>query len=130
MPREIINPPELHDPRPFGYSHIVSARGELVFIAGQVGIDADAQTVSDEFEGQAKRAFENLGTALKAADLDWENVVEIKTHIVDHGPEKLDVLRDLALKYWGDEAPVQTMLGVAALGAPHLLFEVDAVAVR
>ena len=130
MPREIINPPDLHDPAPFGYSHVVSARGELVYIAGQVGIDADAKPVSDEFEGQAKRAFENLGKALKAADLDWENVVEIKTHIVDHGPEKLEVLRDLALGYWGEEAPAQTMLGVAALGAPHLLFEVDAVAVR
>ena len=130
MPRTITNPEGLHDPSNFGYSHVVSTSGDLVFIAGQVGVNPDAEVVSDEFEGQARRAYVNLGTALRSVGLDYSDVVMHTSHIVDHSPDKLALILELGKKYWPTDSPAQTLLGVAALGAPHLLFEVDAVAVR
>lgn len=53
-----------------------------------------------------------------------------RTHIVDHGPDKLAVVGAKIAEIWGDRPPVQTLTGVAALALPTMLFEVDAVAVR
>ncbi|WP_158883723.1 RidA family protein [Amycolatopsis anabasis] len=126
----ITNPPGLHDPTSFGYSHAVSAPGEIVHIAGQYGSDATGGVVSPDFAAQAKRAFENLGVALETVGLGFADVVRLGTYLVDHDPGKLEVLVGLIREHWGDRPPAQTLIGVAALAFPDMLFEVDAVAVR
>ncbi|MEU1959807.1 RidA family protein [Nocardia sp. NPDC019304] len=130
MAVEISNPGELHDPTGFGYSHVAVTRGELVFIAGQYDSDAEGHATSAEFAVQVDRAFANLGIALRSADVDFADVAQLRTHIVDHDLEKLAVLGKKIAEIWGDRPPVQTLTGVAALALPGMLFEVDAVAVR
>ncbi|GAB2678075.1 RidA family protein [Nocardia goodfellowii] len=128
MTIEITNPPELHDPTGFGYSHVARVRGELVFIAGQYDSDAEGHTTSTDFATQVDRAFTNLGTALGSAGLDYADVFQLRTFIVDHDLGKLEVLGKKIAEIWGDRPPVQTLVGVAALALPGMLFEVDAVA--
>lgn len=130
MSRTITNPPALHDPRPFGYSHVVSAPGEPVFIAGQYGSDANGAVVSADFADQVERAIENLRAALASVGLGVENVVRIGTYIVDHDEQKLETLLDALKRTWGDDLPAQTLIGVASLALPGMLFEIDAIAVR
>jgi enamine deaminase RidA (YjgF/YER057c/UK114 family) len=133
MPTAIVNPPELHDPKPFGYSHVVSAsRGELVFVAGQYASDETGLVpqASAAFEQQVARAFENLGTALKAVGLGYEDVVQLRTFIVDHDEPKLHALGTVLHRIWGDALPAQTLVGVASLALPDMHFEVDAIAIR
>lgn len=101
MTRSIINPAGLHTPTGYGYSHIVSAPGEQVFIAGQYGSDESGHIVSDDFADQVERAFANLRTALAAAGLGPADVVRIGTYIVGHDQRKLEVL----LKHLGHRAP-------------------------
>ncbi|WKV72919.1 RidA family protein [Streptomyces sp. PCS3-D2] len=130
MTRSIINPAGLHTPTGFGYSHIVSAPGEQVFIAGQYGSDESGHVVSDDFAEQVERAFAHLRTALAAVDLGPADVVRIGTYVVDHDQRKLEVLLKHLHATWGTELPAQTLIGVAALALPGMLFEIDAVAVR
>ncbi|KOU44333.1 endoribonuclease L-PSP [Streptomyces sp. WM6373] len=130
MTRSIINPAGLHTPTEYGYSHIVSAPGEQVFIAGQYGSDESGHVVSDDFADQVERAFANLRTALAAAGLGPADVVRVGTYVVGHDERKLQVLLGHLHATWGTELPAQTLIGVAALALPGMLFEIDAVAVR
>ncbi|MEU2036900.1 RidA family protein [Nocardia amamiensis] len=130
MAIEISNPAGLHDPTGFGYSHVATARGELVFIAGQYDSDAEGHTTSTDFAAQVDNAFANLGIALRSVGLDFTDVAQLRTHIVEHDLEKLAVLGKKIAAIWGDKPPAQTLTGVAALALPGMLFEVDAVAVR
>ena len=131
MTPTIVNPPELHDPTAFGYSHTASApAGELVFVAGQYGSDETGETASKDFATQVEQSFANLGTALHAVGLDYTHVVRIGTYIVDHDHDKLECLVAAVRRIWGDRPPAQTLVGVAALALPEMRFEVEAVAVR
>ncbi|UGT44818.1 RidA family protein [Nocardia yamanashiensis] len=106
------------------------ARGELVFIAGQYDSDAIGHITTTDFAGQVERAFHNLGVALRSVGLDFADVAQLRTHIVDHDLDKLSVLGRRIALLWGDRPPAQTLTGVAALALPGMQFEVDAIAVR
>ncbi|MFE0253798.1 RidA family protein [Streptomyces sp. NPDC059010] len=128
--RTITNPSTLHDPTPFGYSHAVSAPGELVFIAGQYASDADGAPVPGDFAAQVELAFDRLRAALEGVGLGYEQVVRLGTFIVDHDTAKLETLGKALHARFGDRLPAQTLSGVASLALPGMLFEVEAVAVR
>jgi enamine deaminase RidA (YjgF/YER057c/UK114 family) len=131
MSLTITNPATLHDPVGFGYSHVASApAADLVLIAGQYGSGADGTVTSPEFAEQVERAFANLGAALAAVELDFRHVARLGTYVVNHDQEKLETLLRVISRIWGDQPPAQTLIGVAALALPDMLFEVDAVAVR
>jgi enamine deaminase RidA (YjgF/YER057c/UK114 family) len=61
------------------------------------------------FAEQVELSFDNLGVALRSAGLDYADVFQLRTYIVDHSPEKL---------------------AVVGLALPEMSFEVDAIAVR
>lgn len=130
MPHTLTNPDGLHDPTGYAYSHVAATTGDLVFVAGQYGSDPDGAVVGDDFAVQVERAFANLGTALRAAGLDYGHVARLGTYVVDHDADRLAVLLDRITRIWGDRPPAQTLIGVAALALPGMLFEVDAVAAR
>ncbi|TDC55216.1 RidA family protein [Actinomadura sp. KC345] len=128
MPHSISNPEGLH--KPATYSHVATASGELVLIAGQYASDGNGRVVSADFAEQVRRSFANLRTALTSVGLGFEHVVQLRSHIVAHDAGKLAVLGGRIVEIWGDEPPTQTLSGVAALAYPDMLFEVDAIAVR
>ncbi|MFF9870495.1 RidA family protein [Streptomyces sp. NPDC013953] len=129
--RTITNPDTLHDPTPFGYSHAVSAPGELVFIAGQYASHPDTGApVPGDFAAQVELSLANLRHALEGVGLGFEHVVRLGSYIVDHDLGKLEVLGKALHAAFGERLPAQTLSGVAALALPGMLFEIDAVAVR
>lgn len=129
MAHRIINPTGLHDPTAFGYSHVVRAPGGLVFVAGQYASNEEGHVTSADFGEQVERSLANLGTALAAVDLSFADVVQIRTHIVDHDADRLAVLVEHIGRIWGSSPPAQTLIGVAALALPDMLFEIDAIAI-
>jgi enamine deaminase RidA (YjgF/YER057c/UK114 family) len=124
----ISNPSELHDPTGFGYSHVARVTGELVLIAGQYDSGREGHTTAPDFAGQVDRAFANLGIALRSAGASYADVAQLRTFIVDHDMDKLAILGAKIAEIWGERPPAQTLLGVAALALPGMLFEVDALA--
>ncbi|MFG2899283.1 RidA family protein [Streptomyces zaomyceticus] len=128
--RVITNPGTLHDPTPFGYSHAVSAPGQLVFIGGQYASDATGAPVPGDFAAQVELSLTNLRLALEGVGLGLRNVVRLGTYVVEHDTARLEVLGKALHAHFGERLPAQTLSGVAALALPGMLFEIDAVAVR
>ncbi len=132
MSHTIVNPAGLHDPVPFGYSHTASipAGTELVLVAGQYGSSTDGAVVSPDFTEQVRQAFHNLGVALAAHGLDLSHVVQLRTYVVNLDVDKLGAIGQAVQGGCGAKPPTQTVIGVASLAMPDILFEVEAVAVR
>jgi enamine deaminase RidA (YjgF/YER057c/UK114 family) len=123
MPRELINPPELH-PTP-GFSHIAVPTGaRLVFVAGQVALDRDFNVVGDNLAAQTKAAMENVGTALSAIGASFEDVVR-RTIYTTQPNEWETIARAVEEVQGSDRNPPQTIVGVPGLALPELLIEIE-----
>jgi enamine deaminase RidA (YjgF/YER057c/UK114 family) len=109
----------------FHYNPGVRA-GNLLFVAGQVGRDANLNIVEGK-EAQFVQAFENLKKVLTAAGATFNDIVEMVTYHTD--------MRDLQLfmsvkdRYFKGEYPAWTGVGVTALAMPGLMVEIKCVAV-
>jgi enamine deaminase RidA (YjgF/YER057c/UK114 family) len=127
--KEFIQPAGLSTPG--GYTHVVTARGKMIFIAGQVAYDADAQLVGEgDLKAQAQQVFENLRIALAAAGATFEDVVKLTVYIVNYTPSDRAVLVEVRDRYVSREhPPASTLLGVQSLARPEFLIEIDAIAV-
>ena len=65
------------------YSQAIRA-GDLVFTAGQLGIDpASGELVSDDVQGQAARALANLRAILEAAGSGMDRLVKVTVYLAD-----------------------------------------------
>jgi enamine deaminase RidA (YjgF/YER057c/UK114 family) len=114
---------------PPGYSHVVTIpAGRLVWTAGQIAMDGDGTVVAvGEWEGQARRVFENLTRALEAAGAGWSDVVKLTYFVVDvAGLTAIRAVRDEFVDR--GRPPTSTLVQVAGLAYPDLLLEVEAVA--
>jgi len=80
---KIFNPDGLAKPAGT-YTHIAHAKTQdVVFIAGQVPMDASGATVGKgDFEAQCAQVYANIHTALRAVDADWKNVVQFTSFLV------------------------------------------------
>ena len=61
-----INPPGLSKPAPGTYTHVVRV-GKTIYIAGQVGTNADGKVAGPGMKEQLEQVFANLQIALKRA---------------------------------------------------------------
>ncbi|MBC7955386.1 MAG: RidA family protein [Cytophagales bacterium] len=132
MPHTVVNPQGLHNPIPFGYSHTacIPAGSELVLVSGQYGSKVDGAVVSPNFADQVQQAFHNLAVALAAHGLGLGHVVQLRTYVVNPDFDKLGIIGRAVHAGCGDNLPTQTLVGVASLAMPDILFEVEAVAVK
>jgi enamine deaminase RidA (YjgF/YER057c/UK114 family) len=64
-----------------GYAHGVVARGEMVFVAGQVGWDENCQFQSDDLVGQAEQALKNIVAILAEAGAKPEHIVRMTWYL-------------------------------------------------
>lgn len=126
----IVNPPNLGDPSPNGYSTavIVPAGARLAYISGQGGHDSTGN-LSPDFAVQVKQAYANLLTAIEALGARPDQVAKLTVFVVDHDMSKLGVLTSSVIETFGDRLPAQTLVPVPRLAVDPMLFEVEAVVV-
>ena len=129
MSLKLINPEEL--PAPPAYSQVIVSTGRrMVFVAGQVAVDADGNVVGPgEIAAQARQAFANVGRALAAAGARPDDVTKITIYVVHHQPEYRPMISEARGALFGDHKPTSTLVGVEALALPDFLIEVEAIAV-
>lgn len=124
MPKRAINPDELKDPTGRQYSHMIVDEGK-VYMAGQVGIDAEDNIVSSEFEPQARKALENVGVLLEEVDRNFDDVAKVTCLIVDPQDHWEEFSRVYG-EFWSEEPyPCLTVIGVPELAREGLLIEVE-----
>ncbi|MEY7972663.1 RidA family protein [Saccharomonospora xinjiangensis] len=107
------------------YSQAVR-KGNIVQVAGQVGIDAaTGEIVDGGVAGQTRQVFANLRAVLRAAGADLDDVVMMRAYLTDtaHFAEFNAVYNELV----SEPYPARTTVYV---GLPaRLLVEIDALAV-
>jgi enamine deaminase RidA (YjgF/YER057c/UK114 family) len=110
------------------YSHMVKT-GNTLYIAGQVARDLEGRTVGvGDIKAQVRAAFDNLKRCLTSRGANFDQVAKITLYVV--GAENVAAVRTVYPSYFHPERkPVSTLLVVAGLARPDMLFEVDAVAV-
>ena len=86
MDHRVIRDPSM--PPPIGHYSQAVRVGDLLFVAGQPGVELDAtndpptpRAVPGGFEAEARRAFANLEAVLRAAGSGLEHVVKTTTFI-------------------------------------------------
>jgi enamine deaminase RidA (YjgF/YER057c/UK114 family) len=117
------------------YSHgMVATGGELVVVAGQVGVDADGRLVAPgDVAGQTRQALANVDAVLRAAGCSMRDVVRFQTFLT-HAADIdgfMRARRDAFPGYFPDGVyPPNTLLVVSRLVQPELLVEIEAMAVK
>ncbi|MEU4193306.1 RidA family protein [Kribbella sp. NPDC026611] len=112
-----------------GYSHVATAPGQWVAIAGQVALDADGKFVGvGDAAAQAEQVFANLDACVKAAGATWANVAKLNFYVTDIGI--LPVLRTVRDRYVDtNNPPASTAVQVVSLFSPDALLEIEAYAI-
>lgn len=109
----------------FKYSDFVRA-GDLIFLSGQVGVDATGQSPVDPAE-QYRLAFESIGRVLESAGCRPEHVVDMMSYHTNY-PEHMAEFIAAKAAFQGDARPAWTAVGVAKLGMPETLVEIKVTA--
>ncbi|MFQ5691601.1 MAG: RidA family protein [Nitrospinota bacterium] len=134
MTRRAINPASIGAPVA-PYSHAILTEGrEILFLAGQVPIDKEGNTVGvGDFEAQARCVFDLLGEVLKEAGMGWTNVAKLNLFLTRREDrEKITALREeLFPRFFPDgDYPISTLLFISGLYREEFLIEIEAIAVR
>ncbi|MDX2980912.1 RidA family protein [Streptomyces microflavus] len=121
-----INPEQLHDTP--GYHHItVVEAGRTAYLAGQCPIGPDGDVVPGSYLEQADQVAANALVALAAVNAGPHHVVRSVIYVKsDDGPTLASVWARLNASALGPAfTTASTLLGVAQLGFPGQLVEVD-----
>jgi enamine deaminase RidA (YjgF/YER057c/UK114 family) len=117
---------------PPGYSNVVEVSGaRIIFIAGQVALDAEGNLVGKgDFEAQADQVFRNLQAALASVGCTAQNLVKLTVFVRDMG--ELAAYRRARNRFFATSeppaAPAVTLVEVSGLFAEDFLIEVEAIA--
>jgi enamine deaminase RidA (YjgF/YER057c/UK114 family) len=128
----IDNPETLHAPAGT-YSHISRVgAGELVFVAGQVPLDAGGNLVGKgELSAQVQAVFDNLRLALESQGCGFADVARFTTYIVNSQNVAAfrEVRTELFREIYPDGGfPPNTLLVVDQLVSEDFLVEIEAIA--
>jgi 2-iminobutanoate/2-iminopropanoate deaminase len=113
-------------PRAIGpYSQAVSSGG-VIYLSGQVGLDAaTGELVGDTLEQQASRALENLGSVLAAAGSGFDRVLKTTVYLIDMS--EFAAMNVVYARYFGDSRPARATVQVSGLPKGARV-EIDAIA--
>jgi enamine deaminase RidA (YjgF/YER057c/UK114 family) len=127
-PVSLIRAVGLDDTVPYAYA-AVTAPGSLVFAAGACPLDDEGEVVAPgDISGQAEQVMANLVVALRAAGAELTDVAKSTVYVASSRREDLVAAWDVVRAAFGNHDAPSTLLGVAVLGYPGQLVEVEAVA--
>lgn len=72
-----------HWARPRGYANGVMARGQMVFVAGMIGWDAQCVFHTDDMAGQVRQALTNVAEVLREAGAKPEHITRMTWYVTD-----------------------------------------------
>ena len=127
---QILQPPGWAKPR--GYSNGIAVKGgTTVYIAGQVGFNAQGVFEERAFAGQFRQTLKNTLAVLAEAGGRPEHIVRMTWYVVDK-QEYLGALNDVGAAYReliGRHFPVMAVVPVGALVEEGARLEIETTAV-
>jgi enamine deaminase RidA (YjgF/YER057c/UK114 family) len=126
---EFVSPPILHAGAPYEYAALAPPGARLVFAAGACPLNDAGEVVGPgDYEVQARAAIENLLLALEAAGSGFGRVLKTTIYVASSDRAQLVRVWRVVEESFAPARPPSTLLGVAALGYPGQLVEIEAVA--
>jgi enamine deaminase RidA (YjgF/YER057c/UK114 family) len=124
---EHLKPAGVWDSTQYKFAQAVLVRGSenLLFIAGQVGMDERGQ-VSPDSKAQIRQCFENIRRIVIAAGGGMGNIVRITGYLRDMSV--LPIYTKIVGETFGDNLPAATVIEVRSLALESFIVEVDAIA--
>jgi len=131
--------PTVVTPKRFGpplgmYSHgMVAPGGEIVVVAGQVGMGEGRKVAVGDVGAQTKQALENVRAIVEAAGCTMGHIVRLQTFLThaEDIPGFMAARAEVFPKHFPDGIyPPNTLLVVSRLVLPELLVEIEAMAVK
>jgi len=99
-----------------GYPYSESARaGNLLFLAGQIGEDADGKLVTGGIQAEAEQMLLNIAAALARRGLAMENVVKCTVFLADIA--EWGAFNEVYKKHFSHPYPARSALGASGLAA-------------
>ena len=127
---QILQPPGWAKPK--GFSNGIAVRGgKTVYIAGQVGCNAQGRFEDKTFEGQFRQTLTNILAVLAEAGGRPEHIVRMTWYVLDRA-EYLGALKEVGAAYreqMGRHYPVMAVVQVTGLVEPEARLEIEATAV-
>src|SRR5579859_2150401 len=129
MTHEILQPKEWA--RAKGYANGIAARGTQVFIAGQIGWDAEQKFRDERLAPQVRMALKNVLRVLEEAAGRPEHIVRLTWYVTSR-KDYLDQLPEIGAAYrevMGRHFPAMSVVEVSALVELEAKVEIEATAV-
>lgn len=99
-----------------------------VYLAGRTAREIDEKVACvGDMRGQLRLVCENIKIALESVGATFSDVVRTVTYVTDV-PEYYRV-HDERFKFFPDPLPTNTLIGVARLGLPEMLVEIECEAI-
>lgn len=123
----LVNPPTMAATLNNSYSNGVKvAAGNLLFVAGQVALDVDGRMVGvGDPAAQMEQVLKNIQAVCEASGATLQDVVKLAVYVTDM--RLLASMGAVRKRYFGEHRPAGLALQVAALFAPEMMVEVEAV---
>jgi enamine deaminase RidA (YjgF/YER057c/UK114 family) len=126
---KILQPPGWARAR--GFSNGIAAKGNLVFIAGQIGWTGECKWEARDFAGQFKQTIKNILAVLAEANGKPEHIVRLTWYVLDK-KEYLASLKEVGAAYrelMGKHYPTMAVVQVSGLVENEARLEIEATAV-
>ena len=102
--------------------------GDTLYCSGQIAIDPETGSlVTGSIELETERVLDNLGAVLRAARMDYENVVRCTLYLVDINDYAQ--VNEVYARYFSEAPPAREAVQVSALPRAARV-EIACVAVR
>lgn len=102
--------------------------GPLLFLSGQVALDADGMLVGEgDLREQTRVAFSNVRDLLQAAGSSMESIVKLTYYVRDMS--QWPVVQSVRAEFFPTYFPASTTVEVSSLHRPEYLIEIEAVAI-
>jgi enamine deaminase RidA (YjgF/YER057c/UK114 family) len=114
-----------------GYANGIEARGRMVFVAGMIGWNGQAQFETDDFVAQCRQALQNIVDTLACAGAGPQHMARMTWYVKDK-KEYLARGRELGKVYQeviGKNYPAMTLVQVADLVEDRAQVEIEVTAV-
>ena len=121
--KKVIAPPEI--PASPNFSAAIQADGTL-YVSGMIGQDLKSKEVPASFENEVKTVLSNIGIVLKAAGMDYKDVVSVQVYLTDM--DLFPRMNAVYTTFFKEPRPTRTTVGVTklALAAAHIEVTVTA----
>lgn len=125
---KILQPPGMKKPK--GYANGIVAKGRMVFVAGQVGWNAEEKFETSDFVGQARQALTTIVAILAEANARPEHICRMNWYVGDRH-EYNACLKELGAMYReviGMHFPAMAALQVAGFVEEGAKLEIEVTA--